>query len=339
MSVRGVSLPRLVVVTRKTPLEELKARHGTIGQAKFFLSAQRQKADWFEQADGELQAGLATVLASLPTDRRRTRIDRDDVERFVFEPEDIVIAVGQDGLVANVAKYLDGQVLIGVNPDPSRYDGVLCRVRPERVAAAIDWVSANGGTEFRMESRVLALVTREDGQTLHALNEVFIGHASHQSARYVLQVAGKQERQSSSGILCVTGTGATGWGHSIARQRGAGVEFPEPTERGLTWLVREPFPSVSTGTKLEAGRLDDGKSLVVASEMGERGVIFADGIETDALEFTSGQVATVRVADRVLRLVTTGAAKPARPPAERPVITQRRGDRGANRNVPPPDQR
>ena len=35
--------------------------------------------------------------------------------RFLFEPGDVVIVVGQDGLVANVAKYLDGQPVIGIN--------------------------------------------------------------------------------------------------------------------------------------------------------------------------------------------------------------------------------
>ena len=44
-----------------------------------------------------------------------------------FGPEDVIIAVGQDGLVANVAKYLDGQPVVGVNPDPQRNPGVLVR--------------------------------------------------------------------------------------------------------------------------------------------------------------------------------------------------------------------
>jgi hypothetical protein len=302
----GVSLPRLVVVTRKTPLEELKARHGTIGQARFVLAARKQRVDWFEQADGQLQDGVQRVLAGLPGDRRRTRIDRDDVDRFVFEPEDIVLAVGQDGLVANVAKYLDGQVLIGVNPDPTRYDGVLCRVKPERVPAALAWLDTRTGTEFHEEKRVLARVERDDGQVLHALNEVFVGHASHQSARYVLTVGGKEERQSSSGIICATGTGATGWARSIARQRANPPELPGPEEKRLVWLVREPFPSVSTGVTFEAGSIQPGGSLRIVSEMGERGVIFADGIESDVIEFTSGQIATITIAERALRLVTTG---------------------------------
>jgi hypothetical protein len=38
----------------------------------------------------------------------------------------------------------------------------------------------------------------DDGRRLLALNEVFLGHASHQSARYALEVADEAERHSSS---------------------------------------------------------------------------------------------------------------------------------------------
>jgi hypothetical protein len=37
--------------------------------------------------------------------------------------------------------------------------------------------------------------------------------------------------------------------------------------------------------------------------MGEGGVIFADGIESDRIEFLSGQVVTIRVAANTLNLI------------------------------------
>ncbi|MDP2308536.1 MAG: hypothetical protein Q8P18_21125 [Pseudomonadota bacterium] len=312
----AVSLPRLVVVTRKSALTQLRARHGTTGQAKFYLASRKQKLDTYEDGDARLEAGLATVLSALPSERRRARVDRDELDRFVFEPEDIVFVVGQDGLVANVAKYLDKQPVIGINPDPSRFDGVLCRIPPGSAAAALAWfeadklglVSAGPRAAFAEERRTMALVEREDGQRLRALNEVFIGHRTHQSARYLLTTNGKSEHQSSSGIICATGTGATGWARSIAVQRGLVERLPTPTAASLTWFVREPFPSVSTGTTLDVGAVTRDDVLTVVSEMGEDGVIFADGIEGDRLEFSSGQIAKVRVDSGVLRLIV-----PSRP--------------------------
>ena len=58
----------------------------------------------------------------------------------------------------------------------------------------------------------------DDGQELRALNEIFVGHRTHQSARYELGVGGVNEHQSSSGLIVATGTGATGWAQSINRQ-------------------------------------------------------------------------------------------------------------------------
>ncbi|MEI9866324.1 MAG: hypothetical protein WDN00_17560 [Limisphaerales bacterium] len=46
-------------------------------------------------------------------------VDRSFLPNFVFAPEDTVVTLGQDGLVANTLKYLDGQPVVGVNPDPN----------------------------------------------------------------------------------------------------------------------------------------------------------------------------------------------------------------------------
>jgi hypothetical protein len=127
----------------------------------------------------------------------------------------------------------------------------------------------------------------------------------------VLHAGERQERQSSSGILVGTGTGSTGWCLSVARQRGLEERLPAPEERRLVWFVREPWPSCATGTDLTFGELTEGQELVVTSELGEHGVIFADGIETDWLEFLDGQTVRIGIAPSGLLLVMP-ASGPAR---------------------------
>jgi NAD kinase len=305
--------PRVVLVTRKTGLEALLENQGTKGQAEFFLKARGQSIATFEQGHQRFRSNLAGVQQAIPADQRRTHVEREQVERFLFAPDDIVLVVGQDGLVPNTAKYLAGQLVIGVNPDPGQYDGVLCRHTPEQIPellAFAEAVLANGGeapadSAYRIEQRSMAVAERDDGLRLYALNEVFVGHASHQSARYRLRLDGgeREERQSSSGLICATGTGCTGWARSIAEQRNLAASPPAPSERALAWFVREPFPSVSTGTSLDHGLLVEGERLTLFSEMGEGGVAFADGIETDRLDFLSGQVLTLGLAERSLHLV------------------------------------
>lgn len=300
----GGRVARLVVVTRKTPLQLLLERHGTQSQARFYQKTRGQDMTAQEVQHERLEAGLSTVMAALPSDQRVVRVDRDELDRFLFAPDDVVAIVGQDGLVPNVAKYLDGQVTLGINPDPSTYDGVLCRFAPEQTAALLAFVAVpTRGAGLAVRRLAMAVARREDGQTLRSLNEVFVGHRTHQSARYRITVGGRTERHSSSGLICATGTGATGWARSIALQRAISDAMPRPDEPRLAWFVREPFPSVATGTALNFGLLAPGEELVLTSEMGEGGTMFADGIESDRVEFLDGQTVRITLADHRLNLV------------------------------------
>jgi hypothetical protein len=296
----AAAIPRVVLVTRQTEYAALLARHGTREQARFYLATRGRTLEELESDDAVFRTALGTVVSAIPTEWRRSRIDRGDLDRFLFEPEDVVVAVGQDGLVANVAKYLTGQLVIGCNPDASRYEGTLVAHEPARARELIPAAVASR-TEIRERTMVEAVL--DDGLRLLALNEVFVGHQSHQSARYSLEVAGRRERQSSSGVVVTTGTGATGWGRSIALERHSTLRMPEPGEPALAFFVREAWPSVATGASLTEGRIETGDALAVASEMNEGGVAFGDGIEADHLELGWGRRLEIRVASERLRLV------------------------------------
>ncbi len=292
--------PRVVVVTRPTEYEAIVARHGTREQARHFLLQRGRSVDEIVERQHRRNAALEVVLAAIPLKWRRARVDRSDLSRFVFGPEDVVVVVGQDGLVANVAKYLDGQAVIGVNPDPSAYDGVLASHRAE---AARDLLPVAASGRAKVEARTMVEARLDDGQRLVALNEVFVGHRGHQSARYRITHGAREEAHSSSGVIVATGTGSTGWARSIARQRAEAAWMPATTDRRLVYFVREPFPSVATATSLEAGTLDEHATLSLRSEMDDDGTIFGDGIEGDRLEFGFGVRVEVGVAPQRLHLV------------------------------------
>jgi NAD kinase len=292
--------PRAVVVTRPTEYEALLARHSTREQARFFLEQRGRSLAEVEARHARRQAALQTVSSGLPMKWRRSRIDRADLDRFVFGPEDVVVVVGQDGLVANAAKYLTGQPVLGINPDRDLFDGVLVR---HEASAASELLAATVSGRVKIEARTMVEAKLDDGQHLVALNEIFIGHRTHQSARYRIRWHETEEAQSSSGLIVSTGTGATGWARSIARQKARAFELPEPTESRLAFFVREPFPSRSTGTTVEEGTLTEGEAFVVASEMNELGTVFGDGIEADRLEFGWGMRLTVGIAPNRLNLI------------------------------------
>ena len=300
---KDLHLPRLVLVTRKTPLELLLEQHGTLAQAHFYLQSRGQEMDEYAENHERFETALARVLEAIPPDQRRVRLDRGALDRFLFAPDDVVVIVGQDGLVPNTAKYLQGQVTLGINPDAERYDGVLCPHAPGDIYHLLAWLEHGEGNGYRVQSRAMAVAEREDGQRLLALNEVFVGHQSHQSAKYRIQANGREERQSSSGLLCATGTGSTGWVRSIVEQRGLQIDLPTPEQPRLAWFVREPFPSVYTGTELDHGLVGTGQELVLHSEMGYGGVVFADGIEVDNIQFLQGHTVRIAVSENRLNLV------------------------------------
>ncbi|MFB7848002.1 hypothetical protein ACFYXP_10040 [Streptomyces sp. NPDC002466] len=293
--------PRAVLVHRTTEYEELLARHGTHGQAAFFLSSRGRSIDEVARRHRRTQQALADVAAAVPLQWRHSRVERADLDRFLFGPEDVVVVVGQDGLVANAAKYLSGQPVVGIDTDPGRNPGVLVRHRPSDAAALLRAAAAPGGAADEL---TMVEAVADDTQRLVALNEIYLGPPGHQTARYRIgpdAPDASAEPQASSGVLVGTGTGATGWLRSLWQERHSELRLPAPTDPRLLWFVREAWPSPATGTSLVAGELGRGQGLRLTVES-DRVVAFGDGMEADALELTWGQTVRLGISATSLRL-------------------------------------
>jgi NAD kinase len=303
---------KVILVTRKTRLEELVNRHLTVEQAKFYVEHLGADFGDYETEQRTYFDARRTVLAALERHCLVQVVDRAFLPSFLFGPDDIVVALGQDGVIANTMKYLAGQPLVGVNPDPRRYDGVLLPFKPNDVQTVLPQVIAR---KRPLKSVTMAQATLSDGQLLYAVNDLFVGPKTHTSARYEIALRDRKEIQSSSGIIISTGLGSTAWMRSILTgasmlMHSQSAKLNLPSIGSMPWdapflrfAVREPFPSVATQTNLVFGEPNRQSPLLVRSLMPENGVIFSDGIESDFLEFTSGLTATISVADRVGQLV------------------------------------
>ena len=291
-----MATPRVVVVHRTTQYDEVIARHGTRGQAAFFLHTRSQSLDAVQERHRLTVRAIRAVDSAIPVEWRRARVERADLPAFVFGPDDVIVVVGQDGLVANLAKYLHDQPVIGIDPLPGVNAGVLVPHPPQAAADLLHGAVTGRG---QIVERTMVQADSDDGQHLIALNEIYIGQPTHQSARYRLRADGIEERQSSSGIIVATGTGSTGWCRSIQRIQAPRMPLPEPADPRLIWFVREPWPSPSTGADLLSGTLTD-SHLTVHVESDSL-VTFGDGIEADRITLGWGQELRIHRAGRVLR--------------------------------------
>lgn len=304
---------KIILVRRKTRLEELVARHNTVEQARFYVEHLGNDFSDYLSEDACYKAALRTVGDAISEIGILQVVNREHVPNFMFGSQDIVVAVGPDGLVANTMKYLSEQPLIGVNPDPGRWDGVLLPFETgELKTVLLDVI----GQRRPIREVTMAKAQLNDGQILYAVNDLFIGQRTHISSRYYIQVADVGEEQSSSGIIVSTGLGSTGWLKSIVAGA-SGVArtianttfsqvvpgFGQWNADTLLFTVREPFPSRSTGVDIVSGKITGDACMTIVSHMPENGVIFSDGIENDALDFRSGLTAVISVAERKGHLV------------------------------------
>ena len=320
---------KIVLVTRPTRLAELVIRFNTVSQARFYIEHEGADFTDYLREDETCHRALHETQAALAQVGRVQTVDRSFLPNFVFAPDDTVVTLGQDGLVANTLKYLNGQPVVGVNPDPERWDG---RLLPFRVSDLSKLMPEVVLRKRPTKSVTMAKAALNNGQTMYGVNDLFIGPKTHSSARYLIRSGEASETQSSSGVIVSTGMGSTGWlkslltgaatitqsaGSILARQTTedlfagasqkandrAKVRLNVKTEFAwdanyLFYTVREPFPTKTTGVSLVFGRVNAESPLILESRMAENGVIFSDGIEKDFLEFNSGTLAVIGIAER-----------------------------------------
>lgn len=306
---------KIVVVTRTTPLEELIQRFGTRDQARFYIQHMGSPFEPYEDYHAAYQQARDQLHDQLPRGVRVQWLDRSFLPTFTFGPGELIVCLGPDGLVVNTAKYLDGQPVLALNPDPRTIDGVLIPFHAQQARFTFDQLASG---KLSQKLVTMACARLNDGQTLHAVNDLFVGARTHISARYRLAHNGRSEDQSSSGLIISTGAGSTGWFRSVLTGASAVVtafigsdharrvrdcyafEWDSPY---LVYTVREPFISRTSSADLAYGSITSDSPLQITSLMPRHGVIFSDGVEEDFLQFNSGSVATISLSDKRLRLL------------------------------------
>lgn len=191
---------------------------------------------------------------------------------------DLIIVIGGDGTVLDMARFINNTPILAVNSSPSTSKGHFCLTTAENFLENIEKIQ-EGSIHPKQLTRIRIDV---DNQTYRypALNDVLIAHQSPAAtSRYVIEVRGQAEEQKSSGVWICTGAGSTG------AMMSAGGERMPMDDRRLQYLVREPWAQceyrllrgmigtegISFVSRMMHGRLYlDGRRLSVKFLYGQR---------------------------------------------------------------------
>ncbi len=301
-----------IIIVGKTRLEQLIDRFNTRAQARFYINHAGGDFADYEEEHETFHQSLETITRTVNRYTKYKQVERKFLPNFLFGDNDLVIVVGQDGLVANTAKYAGERPIMAVNPDTRRNDGILLPYTTDTFEKGLVSLLKDRTQQKRV---TLAEATTNDGQHLLAFNDLFIGPASHTSARYRVSHRGVAENQSSSGLIISTGAGSTGWLSSAFNMAyGISHTFSNanmPVNLTMNWsddrlafVVREPFRSKHSAVNLTAGFIQAREKLVIESLMPSHGVIFSDGMEADYITFNSGTRVEIGLAAHKATLVT-----------------------------------
>ncbi len=298
-----------IIVKNKTRLEALVERFNTKSQAKFYIERLGGDFHDYEMEDEIFHDSLNSLQSQLSKMIKHKIVDRTYLPSYLFSDKNMIVVIGQDGLVANTAKYSHARPIIAVNPDKQRYDGVLLPFDTTNFIGGVESVLSHN---YKSRQVNFAEARLNDGQRLLAFNDLFIGAASHISARYKLSFNESIEEQSSSGIIVSTQAGSTGWLSSVFNmaygvtglfEKNIKTKQPKLKENQLLFAVREPYKSIRTHADISVGLINNQKHLCIESLMPTGGIIFSDGIESDFLQFNSGTIATIGIANETANLV------------------------------------
>ncbi len=147
---------------------------------------------------------------------------------------DLIVAVGGDGTVLDIARHVDATPILAVNSSPSSSYGYFSCATADTLEPMLTRILADG-----IEPVELTRISLEiDGQRhpYPALNDVLFGNAlPAATSRYVLGIGDDEEAQKGSGVWVATAAGSTG------AIRSAGGDVVDIREQWLQYWVREPF--------------------------------------------------------------------------------------------------
>jgi NAD+ kinase len=262
--------PKVLVVYKKSTYQRYVGR------------AQERLKELIEHSDVSVEGLLHEHEIHQETLRQAKIALRDLGARAVlrYRPEplpaegawDLIVTLGGDGTLLWASHLADSSTpMLAINSAPATSVGYFCagdghNVHEVLAAALEGGLKSSRLARMRVDVGDKVLSTR-------VLNDALYCHESPAAtSRYILEYAGDQERQMSSGVWVGPAAGST------AAIRSAGGKVLATGSQKIQFVVREPYRGVDNKYRLVKGMVPPGEDLRIASRM-TKGRIFLDGTQ------------------------------------------------------------
>ena len=262
--------PKVLVVYKKSTYQ------------RYVGSAQERLKELIEHSDVSVEGLLHEHEIHQETLRQAKAALRDLGARAVlrYRPEplpeegawDLIVTLGGDGTLLWASHLADSSTpMLAINSAPETSVGYFCagdghNVHEVLAAALEGGLKSSRLARMRVDVGDKVLSTR-------VLNDALYCHESPAAtSRYILEYAGDQERQMSSGVWVGPAAGST------AAIRSAGGKVLATGSQKIQFVVREPYRGVDNKYRLVKGMVPPGEDLRIASRM-TKGRIFLDGTQ------------------------------------------------------------
>ena len=111
-----MSIEYAIIVKNKTRLETLIERFNTKAQAQFYIERSGGEFRDYEREHEVFKNSLSMVQRQLSSVIKNKIVERSFVPSFLFNDKQLILVIGQDGLVANTAKYANALPIIAIGP-------------------------------------------------------------------------------------------------------------------------------------------------------------------------------------------------------------------------------
>ncbi|MBI2264617.1 MAG: NAD(+)/NADH kinase [Armatimonadetes bacterium] len=301
---RSVKIERLLIVSKRTKLEDLADQYGRpdleqliplLDSQKADVSALTQEHEIHQSALARVSQAVESLGLSVLT-ISVTRLRGGD-----FQDVDLVLSLGGDGTFVTAAHFIPATIpLLGINSNPGGSGqriyslGAYTRVRaddfPSKLKALID---GQEGRDYFLETRTRmeVRINSDPSNTCLAFAEVFIGHPLRKkNSKHILDVDGVAEEQPrTSGIIVYPAHSYGAW----AKDEGA-PSPPDPL--GIYYRVTG---ILAQKYGLRGGQIRD--QLTCTSSLTD-GVVSVDTFFD--YPFIFGQMVMVRKAEEKLAVVS-----------------------------------